>query len=164
MKSTNLNSDLLLTQISETLKDEFPFLPKRFLTTTLFPSAWVDGTLIAERKAGLAKWLSAVLWSSEYQNTPTFLDFLNRSPCTEGLQAELGPGVEDVLPSSLSRASAVETVRSFVSQGEFKLATPLEPLAFGFVSSAYYPHWAATSTPPESLEYNKIGFLFFGED
>ncbi|KAF5329825.1 hypothetical protein D9619_009058 [Psilocybe cf. subviscida] len=148
--------------LHEALGDEFPFPPKRFLSTSILPSAWIDDTLIAERKAGLAKWLSALLWSSEYQNTSTFLDFLNRPPCTEVLRAQVGPDVGDVLPSSLSRASAIETVRSYISQRELESAPPAEPQAVGFVSSAYYPHWAATSTPPESLDYSKIGFLFFG--
>jgi chitinase len=114
--------------------------------------------LIAERKAGLAKWLSALLWSLEYQSTPAFLDFLNRPPVTEVLRTEVQPDVEDVLPSSLSRASAVEAIGRYIDQRES------EPEAVGFVSSAYYPHWAATSNPPESLDYSKIGFLLFGDN
>jgi len=50
----------------------------RLLLTSLIPSAWVDDQLIAERKAGLAKYLSSLLWSPEYQNAAVFQDFIAR--------------------------------------------------------------------------------------
>ncbi|KAF7351121.1 Glycoside hydrolase family 18 protein [Mycena sanguinolenta] len=41
--------------------DNVQLPPKRILATTFIPSAWVDDTLIAERKDGLKAYLNTVL-------------------------------------------------------------------------------------------------------
>ncbi|KAI3619176.1 glycoside hydrolase family 18 protein [Moniliophthora roreri] len=53
--------------------------PKHILVTTFVPSAWVDDRLIAERKAGLAKYLSNIIQIPEYEDYPALLEFLKGS-------------------------------------------------------------------------------------
>ncbi|KIM37879.1 glycoside hydrolase family 18 protein [Hebeloma cylindrosporum] len=129
--------------LHEALGDEFPIPPKRLLLTSLIPSAWVDDELIAERKAGLAKYLSALLWSPEYQKAAVFQDFITRN----GINPASGVDFEDVLPSVfLGNHGALS-----------------KNLAMGgFLSAAHYPEWAMDSIPPESLDYSRFDILFFG--
>ncbi|KAF9558512.1 glycoside hydrolase family 18 protein [Agrocybe pediades] len=134
--------------LHESLRDGFPFPPKRVFLTLFFPSAWVDDQLVAERKAGLAKWLSAVLWAPEYQNVPLLQQFLSRDaivPFTSEID------VEDVLPSTLSR----KAISSFFSIRQ----TQKKP---SMISAAYYPEWCVGDHSPEDLDFTKFDLLFFG--
>lgn len=119
------------------------------LLTLFFPSAWVDDQLIAERKAGLAKYLSSILWAPEFKDTPLIQEFLSREAIIP-FGAELD--VEDVLPSTLSR----KAISSFFSLRK----APKNPT---LLSAAYYPEWCASDFPPETLEFQKFDLLYFGE-
>ncbi|KAF9484199.1 glycoside hydrolase family 18 protein [Pholiota conissans] len=133
------------------LGDEFNLPPKRLLATSLFPAGWVDDLLIAERKAGLAKYLSAILWSSEYQNAPALVDFLKRSTVNSAFPADL----EDCFPSTLSRKKALAVARMLPS------ATLSASSGDTFLACAYYAAWSGGTVPPESIDYNKYDVLFF---
>ncbi|PFH50384.1 glycoside hydrolase family 18 protein [Amanita thiersii Skay4041] len=138
-------SEHIFIILVEALKDQFSLPPKRILTTTLFPSAWADDTLIAERKAGLAAYLSQLLETPEYQRNRKLLDFLSASHGTGG-QVDL----EDALPSTLSR----KALKDFKLEGEVNAEATT-------IAAAYYPDWSAEQHPPESLDFSKFDILFF---
>ncbi|KAJ7350519.1 glycoside hydrolase [Mycena albidolilacea] len=117
--------------------------PKRILATTFIPSAWVDDTLIAERKDGLKTYLNTLLSSAQYKDSKTLLEFLAPSLLASPRQFDL----EDALPSTLSRKKAQEL--------------GVVTAAATFVAAAYYPDWSVDSFPPESLDYSKFDILNF---
>jgi chitinase len=127
----------------DVLRDPFTLPPKRILTTSFIPSAWIDDTLIAERKAGLTHYLSELL-SSEYKEDPALLRFLTHS----SFQSQ--PSAEDALPSTLTRKAAL------------KIADELEKFASP-IAAGYYESWTADSRPPEKLDYSKWDLIFFGQ-
>ncbi|KAJ3513946.1 hypothetical protein NLJ89_g2657 [Agrocybe chaxingu] len=118
--------------LHEALRDEFALPPKRLFSTSLLPSAWVDDDLIAERKLGLARYVSSLLWSAEYRKHPLFLAFLKRG---SSLDVRGGISVEDVLPSTLSK----------YRNGYTAFAVGLDSVV-----------------PPEKLDYKRFDVLFFG--
>ncbi|KAH8096611.1 glycoside hydrolase family 18 protein [Cristinia sonorae] len=127
------------------LNDPFTLPPKRILATTFLPSAWVDDTLIAERKAGLSAYINALLTSPSFKSSPVLAAFLEASSNATSFS------LEDALPSTLSRAAAQKLL---AKGGEVKAtANP--------VAAAYYPDWSAGSNPPENLDYSKFDILFF---
>ncbi|KAJ6593441.1 glycoside hydrolase family 18 protein [Mycena capillaripes] len=117
--------------------------PKRILVTTFIPSAWVDDTLIAERKEGLKTYLNTLLTTSQYKDNEALREFLAPSLRASPRQFDL----EDALPSTLSRKAAQQ------------LGTVTA--AATFIAAAYYPDWSADSFPPESLDYSKFDILNF---
>jgi len=117
--------------------------PKRILVTTFVPSAWVDDTLIAERKEGLKTYLNTLLVAVQYKDNETLEEFIAPSLLASPRQFDL----EDVLPSTLSRKKAQEL-------GAVTAAAT-------FIAAAYYPDWSADSFPPESLDYSKFDILNF---
>ncbi|KAF7362246.1 Glycoside hydrolase family 18 protein [Mycena venus] len=116
--------------------------PKRIMATTFIPSAWVDDTLIAERKEGLKTYLNTLL-AAQYKENETLKEFITPSLLASPRQFDL----EDALPSTLSRKKAQEL-------GAVTAAAT-------FVAAAYYPDWSADSFPPESLDYSKFDILNF---
>ncbi|KAJ7099549.1 glycoside hydrolase family 18 protein [Mycena belliarum] len=118
--------------------------PRRILATTFIPSAWVDDTLIAERKEGLQSYLNTLLATPEYKNNTTLEDFLTPTLLASPRNFDL----EDALPSTLSRKAAQQL------SGEINAAAT-------FIAAAYYPDWSADSFPPESLDYSKFDMLLF---
>ncbi|KAJ7169103.1 glycoside hydrolase [Mycena crocata] len=117
--------------------------PKRILATTFIPSAWVDDTLIAERKNGLTTYLKDLLTSPHYKDSNTLEEFLAPSLLASPRQFDL----EDALPSTLSRKAAQQL-------GDVTAAAT-------FLAAAYYPDWSADAFPPEGLDYSKFDILFF---
>lgn len=114
--------------------------------TTFLPSAWVDDSLVAERKAGLATYLNNLIKSEEFRESRVLQDFLSRSTSSDN---DKDINLEDALPSTLSRKAAL------AAQATIAAASP--------IAAAYYPDWSADSWPPESLDYSKFDILFFGE-
>ncbi|KAI0774706.1 glycoside hydrolase family 18 protein [Trametes elegans] len=131
--------------LHDTLNDPGSLPPKRILATTFVPSAWLDDTLVAERKAGLSAYLVGLLHSPQYRAHKTFVDFLaaSRSPLTS---RRFNP--EDALPSTLTRKAALETQDKLSAQ-----STPLY--------AAYYPDWSSDQFPPGSLDFSKFDILLF---
>ncbi|KAJ7935123.1 glycoside hydrolase [Mycena leptocephala] len=117
--------------------------PKRILVTTFIPSAWVDDTLIAERKEGLKTYLNALLATSQYKDNETLREFLAPTLLASPRQFDL----EDALPSTLSRKAAQQL-------GEVTAAAT-------FIAAAYYPDWSADAFPPEGLDYSRFDILNF---
>ncbi|KAL0952638.1 hypothetical protein HGRIS_006884 [Hohenbuehelia grisea] len=133
-------------ELHEKLKDDFTLPPKRFLVTTFVPSAWIDDTLIAERKAGLTSWLSDLLASPEHKDSPALSEFLTAAPDATPRQFSL----EDVLPSTLSRKTGARVAAG----GEIGTTATA-------IAAAYYPDWSADSNPPEKIDFSKFDILFF---
>ena len=132
-------------ELHNALGDSEVLPPKRILVTAFVPSAWVDDSLIAERKQGLATYLNNLLTSTKYGEHSALTDFLSVS---SGIGKEMS--LEDALPSTLSRKAALE------AQAKIN--------ASSLVAAAYYPDWSADSWPPECLDYSKFDVLFFGRD
>lgn len=100
--------------------------PKRLLATTFLPSAWVDDSLIAERKSGLKHYLSELLRVPEYKDNATLLDFLTRDSSGPPMRFDL----EDAVPSTLSRKAALNITAQADSDVEISAT---------MVAAAYYP-------------------------
>ncbi|EPQ50562.1 glycoside hydrolase family 18 protein [Gloeophyllum trabeum ATCC 11539] len=127
------------------LGDPFTLPPKRLLVTTFLPSAWVDDQLIAERKAGLAKYLADLLSEESFRSDPALLNFLSAT----GSGSTRAFDLEDALPSTLPRKAAMVLLGNV----EAKATTP--------IAAAYYPDWVGDSNPPENLDYSKFDILLF---
>jgi chitinase len=128
------------------LADPFTLPPKRILSTTFIPSAWVDDSLITERKAGLWEYLNALLSSPDFQGQPALAGFLTSQ--------EMAPATfnaEDALPSTLSRKDALK-----LQEGLSTEAADVTPIA-----CAYYPDWA-TSPSIADINYSLYDVIFFG--
>lgn len=147
----NIPAHLKRLVFAETLKDPFVLPPKRLLTTTFIPSAWIDNALIAERKDGLAKYLNALLSSPDYAGSSILANFI--TPNSSKSSAKFSP--EDALPSTLSRRAAMNLLAHVENANEVKaLATP--------IAAAYYPDWSTDTNPPEGIDFSKFDVLFFG--
>ena len=129
--------------LHDTLNDAGSLPPKRILATTFVPSAWLDDTLIAERKAGLSAYLTGLVASPQFRAHKFFVEFLTSSAPTRAFT------LEDALPSTLSRKAALEVQPVLSAE-----ATP--------IAAAYYPDWASDSNPPASLDFSKFDILLFG--
>ena len=116
--------------------------PKRLLATTFIPSAWIDDTLISERRAGLTKYLNDVLQSPEYKGNPALAAFFSQSTPTSAFD------LEDALPSTLSRKAALDL------KAQSADVTP--------IAAAYYENWA-TSPSVENIDFSKFDIIFFGK-
>ncbi|KAF5366781.1 hypothetical protein D9758_006469 [Tetrapyrgos nigripes] len=121
--------------------------PKRILVTSFIPSAWLDDTLIGERKSGLTDYLSNVLQHSKYKDHEALQNFL--SPEVSQPQRF---NAEDAVPSTLSRKAALDLLNT--QSGDVQADAT-------FIAAAYYPDWSADSFPPENLNYSKFDILFF---
>ncbi|KJA24938.1 glycoside hydrolase family 18 protein [Hypholoma sublateritium FD-334 SS-4] len=130
-----------------TLNDPYTLPPKRLLVTTFIPSAWVDDALIEERKAGLAEYLTDILSTPKYKDQAIVFEFLTTQTSERDQKFDL----EDALPSTLTRTRALA------------LAADVNGLttASTMIAGAYYPDWAATAVPPESIDFTKFDLLFF---
>jgi chitinase len=112
------------------------------LATTFIPSAWIDDTLISERRAGLTKYLDDILQSPQYEGNDALVGFLSQAAPTTACD------LEDALPSTLSRKAAFDLV------GQAATVTP--------VAAAYYEDWA-TSPSVENIDFSKFNIIFFGK-
>jgi chitinase len=128
------------------LATPFVLPPKRILATTFIPSAWLDDSLISERKAGLSAYLRAVLQSDSFQADPRVNRFLT---LTDSVHGSDGFHPEDALPSTLTRTAAAAIAS--------ELSTAAVPIA-----AAYYPDWSMYTLPPEKIDYSQFDILFFG--
>ncbi|EJD51005.1 glycoside hydrolase [Auricularia subglabra TFB-10046 SS5] len=131
------------------LSDPFSLPPKRVLTTAFVPSAWLDDALIAERKAGLAAYLAAVVQAGEqYVDHPALKAFLQGTPGTAGRHVTFNP--EDAVPSTLSRKAALQ----LLGDGEVRAQAQL-------LAASYYPDWAEGTIAPENVLFGKFDIIFF---
>ncbi|KAJ3568688.1 hypothetical protein NP233_g5552 [Leucocoprinus birnbaumii] len=133
--------------LHKALKDPFVLPPKRLLATTFVPSAWVDDSLIAERKTGLATYISELLSAAEFAASPVLEQFL--SPDGDTNATRFNP--EDAVPSTLSRKAAMNLLET---------GNEVEAQAT-IIAAAYYPDWSADSNPPEKIDFSKFDILFF---
>ena len=91
-------------------------------------------------------YINNLLKSAKYKDHSALATFLSAEcDMTEELK-ELN--LEDAVPSTLSRQAALE------AHGK--------AAANSFIAAAYYPDWAASTVPPESLDYSKFDVLYFG--
>lgn len=113
----------------------------------------MDNALISERKLGLSAYLNGLLSSSPFKNSPVLATFLKTSSTATTGEFSL----EDALPSTLTRAAALNVQKQLAKSGEGEIKAAATPIA-----AAYYPDWSADSIPPESLDYSRFDVLFFG--
>ncbi|KZV89515.1 glycoside hydrolase family 18 protein [Exidia glandulosa HHB12029] len=135
-------SDFLSLQAA--LGDGFALPPKRVVTTTFVPSAWADDALIEERKAGLYSYLESLLASPEHATSPALLAFLDAHKSQD--QA-FNP--EDAVPSTLSRATALELVQAARADAEVEGALTRPP------------DWSVNALAPETLWFGKFDIIYF---
>jgi chitinase len=111
--------------------------PKRILATTFVPSAWVDDSLIDERKAGLQAYLRDVASDPFYAGHPALEKFITPGPAaiddnkasTGGSGGAFNP--EDAVPSTLTRKAALEILNE---DGGVVRAD-----ATSLIAASYYP-------------------------
>ncbi|KAG6826893.1 hypothetical protein H0H92_013999 [Tricholoma furcatifolium] len=132
--------------LHETLKDPYALPPKRILSTSFFPSAWIDDALIAERKTGLSRYLNDLLTSSEYVKNPLLIAFLSNSSFSDVTKFNF----EDIVPSTLTKKDRSIQVLSDSSAASATL-----------IAASYYVDWESDSFPPESLDYSRWDILNF---
>jgi len=132
------------------LHDPYNLPPKRLLVTTFVPSAWADGALLSERKAGLTDYLFDLMSSPKYKDGPLLFEFLAGGAAERDDKFDL----EDALPSTLTRTKAM-AIAATAADGDVSAAAIK-------IAGAYYPDWSAGNMPPEGLDYSKFDILFFG--
>ncbi|KZV96514.1 glycoside hydrolase family 18 protein [Exidia glandulosa HHB12029] len=126
----------------------FSLPPKRIMTTAFLPSAWLDDALIAERKAGLASYLAAVLAAGpQFADHPALKTFLSSAE----FKGRFNP--EDAIPSTLSRKAALDLL-SGADDGEVRAQAQL-------LAASYYPDWAEGTIAPEAISFGKFDVIFF---
>ncbi|KAF7978947.1 hypothetical protein HWV62_44169 [Athelia sp. TMB] len=125
------------------LGDNFSLPPKRFLVTTFIPSAWVDDTLISERKVGLSGYLNKLLQSPEYLKSTLLTQFLDPTGRSRAFN------LEDALPSTLSKGAVEDFGKDLKAETSQK-----------FIAAGYYEDWA-TSPSPSAIDYDKFDVIFF---
>ena len=149
-RSSRALTSLQFVKLHDTLNDPGSLPPKRLLATTFIPSAWLDDTLISERKAGLSAYLHGLIQSPQFRAHQSVIDFLSSSLSTASSRAF---SLEDALPSTLSRKTALNLQAQL--DGDVSIeATP--------IAAAYYPDWSAGSNPPNQIDFSKFDILFFG--
>ncbi|KAH7096736.1 glycoside hydrolase [Auriculariales sp. MPI-PUGE-AT-0066] len=121
------------------LGDAFTLPPKRILSTSFFPSAWLDDALVAERKAGLASYLAAVLAAGpQFKGHPALKSFLGLgTPETRSFNPE------DAVPSTVTRKAALAIG---FNDDEVEVEASLPRFA------SYYP---------ENIVFGKYDIVFF---
>ncbi|KAF9033124.1 glycoside hydrolase family 18 protein [Panaeolus papilionaceus] len=133
------------------LKDPYNLPPKRLLTTTFVPSAWLDNTLINERKAGLQEYLSDLLATPKYQDKPVVFEFLSAQTLERERDGKFD--LEDALPSTMTRAKALNLASNPM---ESEIST-----AAAMINASYYADWAAGRLPPENVDFSKFDIIYF---
>ncbi|RDB17715.1 Chitinase A1 [Hypsizygus marmoreus] len=133
--------------LHEYLEDSFTLPPNHHLTNAVVPSAWVNDELIAERKSGLAAYLTHVNTVPEFQDNPIYVQFLS-SPSFD--MDSLGQGAKET-PNMVSR----DTVKIYqvIASDPDTQATP--------IAAAYYPSWSAWTNPPNKLNFAKFDIIFY---
>ncbi|KAF7428523.1 hypothetical protein PC9H_007747 [Pleurotus ostreatus] len=119
------------------LGDQYNFPPKRSVSNSLLPRAWVDDELIAERKHGLQDYMTNVLGDSKLTGNAAITMFLSDDD---------GGGHPEM-----------SSLRHIVLKGEeTKGAEGKKPIA-----AAYYTSWSAWSNPPSKIDFSKFDVLFY---
>lgn len=132
--------------LRESLGDgSFPFPPKRTVTTSLVPSAWVDDELINERKAGLQMYLSNLLHDLKFRAHVELVRFLAPSAGFKDAEAS---GASPVMVSKGALAS-----RRALHDEDIR-----KPIA-----ASYYPAWASGTVAPSDIDFSKFDVIFFGK-
>ncbi|KIY68919.1 glycoside hydrolase family 18 protein [Cylindrobasidium torrendii FP15055 ss-10] len=120
--------------------------PKRILTTTFLPSAWIDDALISERKTGLQAYLEALLNDPKFSDSNEIRSFFVPGNASDG---SFHP--EDAVPSTFSRQTALSMVKG----------APRSKAVSNPIAASYYPDWATGTLAPENIDFSKYDILFF---
>ncbi|KAF5329821.1 hypothetical protein D9619_009056 [Psilocybe cf. subviscida] len=135
--------------LHNTLKDPYNLPPKRLFATTFIPSAWVDDSLIAERKVGLAEYLVDILSTPKYKDQSAVFEFLSAQTLERNQKFDL----EDALPSTLTRKKALSLAAG--------LADGVISTAASLIAGGYYTYWSVDTNPPEKIDFSKFDMIFF---
>lgn len=123
----------------------FPLPPKRTVTTSLVPSAWVDDELIKERKAGLQMYLTNLLHDLKFRTHLELVRFLAPSA---GFKDAEATGASPVMVSK----------GALVSRHALHDEDIRKPIA-----ASYYPAWASSTVAPSDINFSKFDVIFFGK-
>lgn len=119
---------------------------------SLVPHGWIDDALLDERKAGLNEFLCLILNTEKTRNHPLLSNFF-KTPFASCFALEsLGEGFTQ-LSIARSRRLRVKLDKKMA----FARATGAP------IAASYYPSWAASTLPPESVDWHKFDIVFFGE-
>ncbi|EIM83169.1 glycoside hydrolase [Stereum hirsutum FP-91666 SS1] len=159
-------SDFLALHSSFATQPPISLPPKRILTTTFIPSAWVDDSLIAERKAGLSSYLSYLVSSPEYRDSSSLRKFLavGDGQGIEGESQDERFDLEDALPSTMTRRKALELKAELLkvdANGAAKTGEGEAKTEATFIAASYYPDWAEDTIAPENIDYSKFDILLY---
>ncbi len=96
----------------------------------------------------MANYLTDILSTPDYKDQAIVFEFLS----TQSSERDQKFDLEDALPSTLTRTRALA------------LAADVNGLttASTMIMGAYYPDWATTAVPPESIDFTKFDLLYFG--
>ncbi|CAA7268385.1 unnamed protein product [Cyclocybe aegerita] len=147
------------------LGDCFPLPPKRTITTSVVPCAWMDDRLIEERKRGLQMYLTYLLHDLARRRDPELARFLAPGyyryigRLSAANNAKDGPGGEQVTtPSMIQAKSALAS--SYMRSGGANAAGTDEDRKKP-IAASYYPSWAADTLPPSKIDFSKFDVIFF---
>jgi chitinase len=120
---------------------------------SLLPHGWIDDTLLDERKAGLNEFLCLILNTEKTKGHPLLSAFF-KTPFASCFALEsLGEGLTQL---ALARPAARRQLVKQEKKGNSgEAGTP--------IVASYYPSWAASTLPPESVDWNKFDIVFFGK-
>ncbi|KAF8814370.1 glycoside hydrolase [Phlegmacium glaucopus] len=115
--------------------------PKRTVTTSVIPDAWVDDGLIAERKHGLGLYINSLLGDDEFRRSAALFEFLS-------LGVMANPVAGRACPGNISKESL--PITQIIDEDNNK------PIA-----ASYYPAWTADVVPPKKIDFSKFDIMFF---
>ncbi|RXW17813.1 hypothetical protein EST38_g8035 [Candolleomyces aberdarensis] len=135
----------------DTGESTLTFPPRHALMVSLLPHGWIEDTLLDERKAGLNEFLCLILNTEKTRGHPLLSAFF-KTPFASCFALEsLGEGLTQL---AVARPSARRL--PFKQDKKANLGGAGTPIV-----ASYYPSWAASTLPLESVDWNKFDVVFF---
>ncbi|KAJ2919639.1 hypothetical protein MD484_g832, partial [Candolleomyces efflorescens] len=135
----------------QTGESTLTFPPRRALMVSLLPHGWIDDTLLDERKAGLNEFLCLIL-NTEKTRVHSLVSAFFKTPFASCFALEsLGEGLTQLALLARPAARSTLSVDKKENAGGAKTS----------IVASYYPSWAASTLPPESVDWNKFDIVFF---
>ncbi|KAF9558511.1 glycoside hydrolase family 18 protein [Agrocybe pediades] len=135
------------------LASSFPLPPKRALSTSCIPSAWVNDELIEERKKGFETYLTHIIHDVCLRNHPEVVKFLSAGDYMPG-ECQVAVGEKQQGHQEMSAKSSLGFLQyaTLADEPEDKKR---------FIAASYYPSWASDTNPPEKIDFSKFDILFY---
>ncbi|KAF6750396.1 glycoside hydrolase family 18 protein [Ephemerocybe angulata] len=130
-----------------------PFPPRRALLLSLVPNAWLDDSVLDERKAGLNEFLCVLLNTEKTRAHPSLASFFRAPSYTELALESLGEG--------LAQLSLARRVKSLQVECAERGEDDSRPPRGGLIAASYYPSWVSWSLPVESVDWSRFDIVFY---